>query len=284
MKGKLGAAKLSFFVNLSLLASKIAAAFITNSIGLYAESAHSLFDLIASALAYLGVKKADEPEDEDHHYGHEKFETLSSMLQALLIAGTALVVLFEAWQKLSSPGKVEMSEIGIALMLLSIPLAYLTSKKLNEAAEEAGGSQALEADSAHFKTDIISSLAVLTGLVLVRLGYAAGDPLSAFVVALVMLYISLQLLSKSFVVFMDFSPDHGTMGMIEGVLSSDKKITRFHKLRARYAGSRILVDVHIQVPHDTDIKQAHAIAHRAKAKIMTTVPSVKEVNIHIEPD
>ena len=263
MKGKLGAAKLSFFVNLTLLASKIAAAFITNSIGLYAESAHSLFDLLASVLAYLGIKKAGEPEDADHHYGHEKFETLSSMLQALLIAGTALVILFEAWQKLSSPGKVEMSEVGIGLMLLSIPLAYLTSKKLERAAKEAGGSQALEADSAHFTTDIISSLAVLLGLVLVRLGYAAGDPVAAFVVALVMLYISFELLSRSFIVFMDFSPDQGTMNLIEGILTTDGRITRFHKLRARYAGSRILVDVHIQVPHHTlQRKMAVAVPDR----------------------
>ncbi len=284
MEGKLGAAKLSFFVNLSLLASKMIAAFLTNSIGLYAESAHSLFDLLASALAYLGVKKAEEPEDADHHYGHEKFETLSSMLQALLIAFTALVILFEAWQRLSAPGKVEMSEVGIALMLLSIPLAHFTSKKLNDAAKESGGSQALEADSAHFKTDIISSIAVLAGLVLVRVGYGAGDPLSALVVALVMLYISFQLLSRSYTVFMDFSPDPGTMDQIRGVLSVDKTITGFHKLKARYAGSRILVDVDIQVPRDTAIKQAHAIAHRVKGNIITAVPAVKDVNIHIEPD
>jgi len=230
------------------------------------------------------VKKAEEPEDADHHYGHEKFETLSSTLQALLIACTALIILFEAWQKLSSPGKVQMSEVGIILMLLSMPLAYFTSKKLNNAAKEAGGSQALEADSAHFKTDIISSLAVLVGLVLVRLGYGAGDPLSALVVALVMLFIAFQLLSRSYTVFMDFSPDPGTMGRIEAVLGADKTITRFHKLKARYAGSRILVDVHIHVPSDTDIKQAHAIAHRVKGNIMKAVPAVKEVNIHIEPD
>jgi cation diffusion facilitator family transporter len=284
MEGKLGAAKLSLFVNLGLLASKIAAAFITGSIGLYAESAHSLFDLFASVLAYLGIRKADEPEDETHHYGHEKFETLSSMLQALLITGTAFVIAFEAWQKLSSPGKVEMSEIGIGLMLLSIPIAYLTSKKLNDSAKQAGGSQALEADSAHFTTDIISSVAVLAGLILVRFGYAAGDPLSAFVVALVMLYISFELLSKSFIVFMDFSPDQATMNLIDGVLVTDGRITRFHKLRARYAGSKILVDVHIHVPHHTGIKQAHAIAHEVKEKIMKAVPAVKEVNIHIEPD
>jgi len=284
MGGKLGAAKLSMAVNISLLATKIAAAFVTNSIGLYAESVHSLFDLVASVLAYLGVRKAEEPSDKNHHYGHEKFETLSSLLQALLITGTAFVILFEAWQRLSSPSEVGMSEVGIALMLISIPVAYLTSKRLSDVAKQEGGSQALEADSAHFTTDIISSAAVFLGLVLVRMGFSFGDPLAAFVVALVMLYISFELLKGSFVVFMDFSPDQPTMNLIEGVLITESRITRFHKLRARYAGSKILVDVHIHVPHHTGIKQAHAIAHDLKEKIIRAVPEVKEVNIHIEPD
>jgi cation diffusion facilitator family transporter len=284
MGKKLGAARLSMLVNIGLLASKVAAAYITNSIGLYAESAHSLFDLVASVLSYLGVRMAEEPSDKDHHYGHEKFETLSSLLQALLIAGTAFVILFEAWQKLSLPSEVGMSEVGIVLMLASIPVAYLTSRKLSNVAEEEGGSQALEADSAHFATDVISSAAVFLGLVLVRMGFGFGDPLAAVVVALVMLYISFGLLKGSFVVFMDYSPDRPTMNLIEGVLITESRITRYHKLRARYAGSRILVDVHIHMPHNTSIKQAHSIAHDLKSKIMKAVPEVKEVNIHMEPD
>jgi cation diffusion facilitator family transporter len=284
MGKKLGAAKLSMAVNICLLASKIAAAFVTNSIALYAESAHSLFDLVASLFAYLGVKKAEEPSDKTHHYGHDKFETLSSFLQALLITGTAFVIMFEAWQKLSSPSGVGMSEVGIALMLISIPIAYYTSKKLSGVAKEEGGSQALEADSAHFSTDIISSVAVLAGLILVKLGFPFGDPLSAALVALVMLYISISLLKDSFIVFMDFSPDQPTMNLIEGVLITESRITRFHKLRARYAGSRILVDVHIHMPHETGIKLAHSIAHDLKKKIIKAVPEVKEVNIHVEPD
>jgi len=284
MGGKLGAAKLSMLVNISLLATKIAAAFITNSIGLYAESVHSLFDLVASVLAYLGVRKAEEPSDKTHHYGHEKYETLSSLLQALLITGTAFVILFEAWQRLSSPSEVGMSEVGIALMLISIPVAYLTSKRLSDVAKQEGGSQALEADSAHFTTDIISSAAVFLGLVLVRMGFGFGDPLAAVVVALVMLYISFELLRGSFIVFMDFSPDQPTMNLITGVLITESRITRFHKLRARYAGSKILVDVHIHMPHNTNVRQAHSIAHDLKRKIIRAVPEVKEVNIHIEPD
>jgi len=280
---KLGAATLSIGVNTLLLISKIVVAFITGSIGLYAESAHSFFDLVASALAYLGIKKADEPEDRTHHFGHEKFENLSSMLQALLITGTACVVMFEAYQKFSEPGKVEFSEAGILLMLISIPVTYLTSRYLGDIAKKEGSS-ALEADSAHFTTDVVSSAAVLLGLIAVKLGFPQGDPLAAAVVGLVMLYISVELLLHSFFVFMDFSPDKETMAKIKSVLVAEKRITRFHKLRARIAGSRILVDVHIHVPHGTPIEKAHMISHEIESTILREVPQVKEVSIHIEPD
>ena len=283
MAQKLGAAKLSILVNVGLLLSKIAAAIITGSIGLYAESAHSLFDLIASLLAYLGIRKAEEPEDRTHSFGHEKFENLSSLLQALLITGTAFVVLFEAYQKLSGPSEVEFSEVGIVLMLVSVPVTYFTSKYLGDIAKKEGSS-ALEADSAHFTTDVISSISVLLGLVLVKLGYAYGDPLGAIVVGIVMIYISIELLKHSFFVFMDFTPDKGTMDRIGKVLTDEKRITRFHKLRARMAGSRILVDVHIHLPHKTPVETAHMIAHEIETNILRDVPSVKEVSIHIEPD
>ncbi len=283
MSSKLGAASLSIGVNLLLLVSKLAVAFFTNSISLYAESAHSLFDLLASVLAYLGIRKADEPDDHSHHFGHEKFENLSSLLQALLITGTACVIIFEAYQTMSGPIKVEFSEAGIALMLLSIPITYITSKYLKNVAKTEGSS-ALEADSAHFTSDAISSISVLVGLIMVKFGLPIGDPLAAMVVGVIMFYISLDLLLHSFRVFMDFSPDPKTMNKIRMVLVGEKSITRFHKLRARLAGSKILVDVHIHLPHSTPIETAHTISHEIEASIIRAVPRVKEVNIHIEPD
>jgi len=286
MGKKLGAASLSIGVNVLLLISKIVVAFITNSIGLYAESAHSFFDLVASMLAYLGIRKAEEPEDRTHHFGHEKFENLSSMLQALLITGTAFIVIFEAYQKLSMPSDVEFSEAGIALMLISIPVTLFTSRYLGDVARKEGSS-ALEADSAHFTTDVISSASVLLGLILVRLGYAFGDPLGAAVVGVVMLYISLELLRHSFMVFMDFSPDKATMEKIEDILRDEqnsKRITRYHKIRARVAGSRVLADLHIHLPHKTSVVDGHRISHEIETRILREVPQVKEVSVHIEPD
>lgn len=286
MSKKLNAAKLSIGVNIGLLVSKIIVAYITGSIGLLAESAHSLFDLLASFLAYIGIKKAEEPSDATHHYGHDKFENLSSLLQTALIGLTAIFVIIEAYHKFEAPGQVESTELGILLMIVSIPIAYFTSKYLGNVAKEKGSS-ALEADSAHFTTDIAGSAAVLIGLVLVKFGYPIGDPLSAMAVALIMLYISFELGFRSFKVFMDFGPEPQVMERIEGAMIEEvdaKRITRYHKLKARVSGSKIWVDAHIHLPHGVHVKKAHQIAHDIKEHVMKKVPEVKEVNIHIEPD
>ncbi|MCX6774372.1 MAG: cation diffusion facilitator family transporter [Candidatus Micrarchaeota archaeon] len=282
--GKLKAASVSITVNVVMMAAKTLAAFATGSIALFAEVAHSFFDLMASILAYWGIKKAERPSDETHHFGHYKYENLSSLLQSLLITGTAFVVIYEAVLKLIYPSPVENSEIGISLMLISIPVSYFTSKYLNNAAKHAGGSQALEADSAHFNTDILASVSVLVGLILVKFGIPAGDPISAFIVGMIMLYISYEIGMRAYHVFMDMSPDRETIGKIEEIMKSEKRISRFHKLRARVSGSSIYVDVHIHVRQNMEVRSAHTIAHELKARIMRKVPAVKDVQIHIEPD
>lgn len=283
MTKKLSAALLSIAVNILLLLSKVIVAFITGSISLYAESAHSLFDLLSSVFAYVGIKKAQEPSDQTHHFGHDKFENLSSLLQTILLGGTAFVILFESYQKFLDPTPIESSEIGLLLMVISIPITYLTSKYLDKIAHEEGSS-ALEADSTHFVTDSLSSVAVLVGLSFTHFGSHLADPIAAFIVGLIMLYLSIELGIHSFRVFMDFSPDKKTLLEIESVLASENRITRFHKLRARLAGKSILVDVHIHVPHNMDIISAHNISHEIENNIIKKVPLVKEVSIHIEPD
>ena len=287
MSKKLGAATTSICVNVGLLVSKIFMAIFTGSIGLFAESVHSLFDLFASVLASLGIKKAEQPDDRTHHYGHEKFENLSSLLQALLILGTAFLVIWEAYQKFMHPSPVENSEWGIVLMAISIPVTYFTAKYLSRVAKKSGGSQALEADSAHFTTDVLSSVAVLVGLLMVKLGLPFGDPLAAFAVGIIMLYISVELGMRSFYVLMDYSPSKRKIRAIESVLDKamkDGKITRFHKLRARMAGSKILLEFHIHVNKGLSVVEAHKISSDIKSDIKKCVPEVKEATIHIEPD
>lgn len=279
---KLRAASFSLFVNVFLTALKLAVVFVTGSVAILAELFHSVFDMLASILAYIGIKKANEPADESHHYGHEKFENLSSLAQTILITITAVFVIYESLQRLWHPAKIEASELGIVVMGVALVIDILLSRYLHKASEDYG-SAALEADAYHFTTDIWSIIAVIIGLVFVIMGYPFFDSLAAIVVAIMMLFISYHLGKKAIHVLMDKSPPGETLAMITEIISSTKGVESFHKLRARQAGSKVLVEVHIQVRPKMTVAESHQIAHDIKEMIKRELPQVKEVTIHVEP-
>jgi len=282
MTKKLKAASTSVTVNIVLLVSKIIVAIITSSVALFAECAHSLFDLFSSILAFWGIKQAGKPSDDEHLFGHDKYESLSSLLQAVFITLTALFIMYEATDKLLHPHPVENSGIGIIVMIITIPIAFLTSRYLAKVAKNEGGSHALEADSAHFTTDILGSISVLVGLIIVNLGYALGDVFAAYAVSIIMIIVSFKIMHNCYYVFMDCSPDKETMDKIKEILDSVKCIS-YHKLKARTTGSNIFIDVHIQVRKDMSVEKAHDLIGKIKTKLRNEIKSIKEVSIHIEP-
>jgi len=280
---KLGAALFSIGANVFLIALKLTVAAYTGSLGILAEAAHSFFDLLASILAYVGIKKAEEPPDETHHYGHEKFENVSSLLQTALIAITSLVIIYEAYNKLTSGiHAINEGAIGMAAMLIAIAIDYAVSRKLHATADQ-HGSPALEADAYHFTTDILSTLAVIAGLAFAAFGYPIADVVAAVVVALVMLQLSYKLGMKAILVIMDRSPDLETMERVARIITSHPKVKGYHSLRGRMAGNMALIDVAIHLPSHMKLDDAHAIAEELEERIKAEVPFVKEVVVHVEP-
>ncbi|MBI5061312.1 MAG: cation transporter [Candidatus Aenigmarchaeota archaeon] len=282
MSKKLRAASFSIIVNIFLISMKAVVSVITGSLAILAELAHSIFDMVASVFAYLGIKKAEEPADETHLYGHEKFENLSSFAQTILIAVTSVLIIYEAFNRIAAPKKIEASEIGLIVMLVTIGIDYFISKYLHRTSREEG-SAALEADAYHFTTDLWGALAVIVGLVFVLLGFPIFDSIAAIAVAILMLWISYKLGKGSINVLMDRSPSADVMERIGQIISGTHGVKGFHKLRARYAGSKIIVEVHIQVALSMHIDRAHEVAHNVKKRLLKEVPQIKLVTIHIEP-
>lgn len=281
---KLGAAGLSITVNVCMLLLKVIVAVISGSIGILAEAIHSGFDLLASGLAYWGIQKAMEPSDKTHHYGHYKFENLSSLIQSIFIAMTSVLIIYEAANRLIRGAvQVESSHYGIGLMVLTICVAHFTSKYLHEISVEESSS-ALEADAYHFTTDVWSAVSVLMGLLLVKLGFPAGDPLAAVAVALMMLQTATHLSRKAALVLLDTTPGDHVIDAVSRIITADKRVVSFHKFKARQSGTKIFIDVHIRLWRDIHLKKAHAIAHDLKRKILASNKMIEEVNIHLEPD
>ncbi len=283
-KQKLGAAKWSIYVNIFIIIIKLAAGIYTGSIGIIAEFIHSFFDLLASLFAYIGIKQAAIPPDKSHHYGHDRFENFSSFLQSFLIALTALFIIYESYQKITTKEHiVTQGIIGIIVMIITFIIDYKIAHYLHHKSIETG-SPALEADAYHFTTDLLSTAAVILGLIATMAGYPIADVIAAIIVAFVMLYISLRLGKKAIVVMLDQAPDEQTTERIAQCIAQFPNIKGYHALRARTAGNRIFIDVKIHLSNDLTLKKAHEIADQLEMELIDKFPDIKEAVIHMEPE
>jgi cation diffusion facilitator family transporter len=285
IRTKSRAAALSIASNALLIALKLAAGAITGSIAIITEAIHSLIDLVASVVAFFSVRKADEPADADHPYGHEKVENLAAAIEGMLILVGAGVIIFEATRQLVDGAEVDRLGVGIAVMAFSVFANLAVSSVLSRQAK-AHESQALEGDAAHLRTDAMTSAGVLFGLALVQItGDAAFDPITALVVAVAIVWAGFRILRRSSGVLVDETLPEAELDRIEAAIASARtpEVAGYHKLRARRAGSRRHIDFHVQYRSGTSLERAHELAHQMRDSIEAEIPQA-EVLIHAEPE
>lgn len=287
LRGKSGAAALSIASNSALIALKIAAAAITGSIAILSEALHSSIDLLASVIAFVSVRLSDEPADADHHYGHEKVESLAAAIEGMLILVGAGVIIYQAVKRLADGSDVEFQSlgIGIAVVAFSALVNFGVSSYLRRASRRYQ-SPALAGDAAHLGADALTSVGVVGGLLLVQLtGAAALDSAVAIVVAITIVYAGVKILYDSGRTLIDESPPPEELDRIEAVIARERppEMAGYHQLRARSAGNRHYVDMHMQFKQGTSLERAHECAHQLRGAIEAELPSV-EVLIHVEPE
>lgn len=285
MTAKSRAAALSIASNSVLIALKLAAGAITGSIAIVTEAIHSLIDLVASVIAFISVRKADEPADEEHPYGHEKVENLAAAIEGILILVGAAVIVFEATHRLVVGSAVESLGVGIAVMGFSVIANLFVSGYLYRQARRTE-SPALEGDAAHLRTDAMTSAGVLVGLGVVQItGIAAFDSITALIVAVAIVWAGLTLVRRSSGVLIDEALPESEMDRIEAAIATARteEVAGYHKLRARRAGSRRHIDFHVQYRNGTSLERAHELAHEMRDSIEAEIPQA-EVLIHVEPE
>ncbi|MGH2925566.1 MAG: cation diffusion facilitator family transporter [Solirubrobacterales bacterium] len=285
IRTKTGAATLSIFSNTLLIALKIAAGALTGSIAILTEAAHSSIDLLASVIALISVRKADEPPDPEHPYGHEKVENLAAAIEGMLILVGAGIIVYEATRRLVEGSEVSHLGVGIAVIGFSALTNLVVSATLARRARQFG-SAALEGDAAHLRADALTSLGVLAGLALVQItGNPVFDPIAALAVAAAIVYAGLRILTGSSRVLVDEAPPPEELDRIEAAIAAARppEMVGYHKLRARRAGVRRYVDLHVQFRSGTTLEDAHALAHRLRSAIESEIPDA-DVLIHVEPE
>ena len=285
IRTKSGAAALSIASNSLLIAIKLAAGAITGSIAIVTEAVHSLIDLVASVVAFVSVRKAGEPADQDHPYGHEKVESLAATIEGMLILVGAGIIVFEATRRLVDGAEVDALWVGIAVMGFSVVANLAVSTVLSRQAR-AHDSPALEGDAAHLRTDALTSAGVLAGLALVEVtGVVAFDSITALVVAAAIVVAGLRIIRRSSGVLVDEVLPDEEMDRIEAAIAAARtpEVAGYHKLRARRAGSRRYIDLHVQYRSGTSLERAHELAHAMRSEIEASIRRA-EVLIHVEPE
>jgi cation diffusion facilitator family transporter len=285
IRTKSGAAGLSIASNALLIAIKLAAGAITGSIAILTEAIHSLIDLVASVVAFVSVRKADEPADADHPYGHEKVESLAATIEGLLILLGAAIIIYEATHRLVVGSQVETLGVGIAVMGFSVVANLIVSTILSRQAK-AHDSPALEGDAAHLRADALTSAGVVVGLVLVKVtGNSAFDSITALAVAAAIVVAGVRIIRRSSGVLVDEALPDEEMDRIEAAIASARtpEVAGYHKLRARRAGARRYIDLHVQYRSGTSLERAHELAHTMRDSIEADITRA-EVLIHVEPE
>jgi cation diffusion facilitator family transporter len=279
------AAALSIASNSALILLKAIAGAVTGSVALLTEALHSATDLIASIVAFFSVRAADVPADESHPYGHEKIEDMAAAIEGVLILVGCVVIAFEAVRHLVQGTGVDRLGIAIAVLALSIVVNFIVSRTLSRRAE-ATGSPALAADASHLTTDMATAAGVLVGLALVAAtGWDWLDPVIALVVSAVIAVAGVRILTRSSRVLVDETLPDPELDAIRDVVAdfADRGIVGFHKLRARQAGARRHIDLHVQFRAGTTLEDAHRTAHSLQDAIRARLGDA-DVLIHLEPE
>jgi cation diffusion facilitator family transporter len=279
------AAALSVASNTTLIILKVIAGIATGSVAILTEAAHSGMDLIASIVALVSVRKADEPADAGHPYGHEKMENMAGAIEGTLILFGAAIITYEALLRLVRGGRVHTIGVGIAVIVVSMVVNIVVSRVIGRRARETG-SVALEADALHLSADVASSAAVLLGLVLVAFTHAQWiDPTVALVVAVAVAIAGVRILLRSARSLLDEALPEDELDEIRSTireLGAERGVVGFHKLRARRAGARRYVDVHVQFDAGTSLEAAHKTAHELTNAIRDQLVGA-DILVHVEP-
>lgn len=276
------AALLSIISNTTLIIFKIIAGLMMNSVSVLSEAVHSSIDLLASLIAFFSIRKAVQPEDYDHPFGHGKYENVSGFVEAILIFFAAALIIFEASKKLLYGSAIHDVGPGLIVMLISSLINFIISTNLFRISKRTN-SIALEADAMHLLTDVFTSLGVFVGLLLIKFtGIRILDPIFALLVALLIIKASYDLTVKSMKDLVDGSLPDDEITIIVNVIQSHPEIKGYHKLRTRKSGDTREIDIHLQTDDFLTIANAHIISDIIEGEINERLPN-SYIVIHIEP-
>lgn len=268
------------FLNLIVAAAKIALGLATGAVSVLSDGYHSLTDTASNIVGIIGVRIAGAPPDEDHPYGHRKFETMASVGILMFLLLVLREVLSAAWARFQEGGEPIINTLTFVVMggtfLVNLGVVFYerrAGKRLT--------SEVLLADAQHTLSDLMTSATVILALVGVKLGYTWLDPVAALVVAVFIGYACWEIFQSTTGILADqiVIPEEE----IRAVVTSVPEVIGCHHIRTRGSADFVFLDLHIWMRADMSLDHAHHLSHVAKDKLMARYPQIKDAIIHIEP-
>lgn len=267
------------FLNLAVAAAKLAVGAATGTLSMLADGFHSLTDSAANVVGLVGLAVAGRPPDDDHPYGHRKFETLAALSIGALLAVSALEILQGLWRRLSEGGAPEVTLTAVVVMLVTIAVNLAVTTYEQRRARRLD-SELLRADAAHTKSDVLTSLAVLASLGAARLGFPQLDAAAALMISGFIAWAAFKIVRDNSSLLADTA--YVDAAELEAVALAVPGVESVHKVRSRGRPESGHADLHIQVSPELRIDEAHVIGHLVTAAL-TEELGFRDVLVHVEP-
>jgi len=282
---KLRTALLSIGVSFFLILLKLALGFLTNAISIFASALDSLLDLSASSINYFSIRKAEKPADKEHPFGHGKAEGLAGLFQGAVVGGSGVYLIYESVERLIFGVGPDVTSLnyGIVVMIITTIISFFLSRHLKRVGQETD-SLALKADSLHYSSDVLTSVGVLAGLLVIRFtGIIFIDSVVSILVACYVIWSAAGVFKESIDILMDRELSGETLNEIrEAILNHKPVVKGFHKLRTRRAGNKRFIEFHLILDSSLSFVDSHDLAEKIIKDIEDKVPNA-DVTVHVDP-
>lgn len=276
------AVKASISTAILLIIIKAVAAYLTGSLAILSSMADSFADAVSSVITFIAVHYSSRPLNDKHRYGYGKLESLSALLQAAFIAGSAGFIAYDGIYRFIHPVSLKTTSAGILIMLISLVLTLALIMFQNYVNRKVH-SLAVAADSAHYKVDIISNLGVICSLIIIHfLNWQWFDILVALIIAVYLLKNAWDIAVEALGEITDCEVDEKTKQHILQQVLSQKGVKGCHDFRSRLSGNYFFIELHLELDGNLTLFEAHEITEKTEKKIMQSYPHA-QIIIHQDP-
>jgi cation diffusion facilitator family transporter len=269
-----------FFLNLIVATAKIALGLSTGAVSVLSDGYHSLTDTASNIVGIIGVRIAGAPPDDDHPYGHRKFETMASLGIMVFLILVLREVLSAAWERFQTGGEPTINALTFVVMsgAFAVNLGVVFYERR---AGRRLQSEVLLADAAHTMSDLMTSATVIVALIGVKFGYLWLDPVAALVVAVFIAFACWEIFNSTTGILADrfVIPEEAILEVVKTV----PEVIGSHHIRTRGSADFVFLDLHIWMDANMSLDQAHSLSHVVKDRLMARFPQIKDAIIHIEP-